>query len=628
MASYDNPPLPEEAAAVHPALERGLTLEDRRRRIRVIQLSTLALCGVGMLPVYQYWILGMPEMCLALLIAMALGMANLLLLRRTQRDSLCGHLALAILTPLLVYLNAMSGGFGGPSFVWFYLLPLAAALLSGLRGAAFWLAVTVAITLGFWSLEAQGISLPNRIPEEMRTANGLYNRLAALVGLCLIVLSFVTGQRRAERSLREANAELRRKSTHVRLLEFAAVAANEAATLDEAMDEAVRRICQAMGWPVGLIYTVEADGTLQTTGAFYRDDEERSAPLKERVLDTTLLTGEGPLGRALVSGRPEARYDLPADSEQPGAGLSSQLGLRTAFAIPVITHGRVAAVFEFGLRERMAPSPRLLEVLGLVGVRIGRVAERTAVQNRYRQAQKMEAIGRLSAGVAHEINNPMSYVRSNLNMLRSEWKLLRSGLEGIDAAAPLTSRLADCEELIEETMEGVERTVSIVRYMKEFSHAGEDSREATDLREVVDSAVRVASAHAPSGVEIRRRDAGDLPPVPCVVNQLNQVLVNILVNAIEATSPNGWVDVAICLEADLVIIQVEDNGPGMTEETVERLFDPFFTTKEAGEGTGLGLAISYEIVRNHGGEIRVISARGAGTVMEVRLPLNGAEWTT
>jgi len=173
-------------------------------------------------------------------------------------------------------------------------------------------------------------------------------------------------------------------------------------------------------------------------------------------------------------------------------------------------------------------------------------------------------------------------------------------------------------------MEGVERTVSIVREIKEFSHAGEDSREPTDLRDIIDSAVRVASAQAPSGVEIRRRRAGDLPPVPCVANQLNQVLVNILVNAIEAVSPNGWVEVATCLEEGLAVIQVEDNGPGMTNETIERLFDPFFTTKEAGEGTGLGLAISYEIVQNHGGEIRVISAQGAGTVMEVRLPLNGA----
>ena len=623
MASYENPPAPEEAAAVHPALERDLTLEDRRHRIRVLQIATLALCGVGALSVHQYWILGAPEMCLALLIAMAAGVVNLFLLRWTRRDFLCGQLALAILTSLLVYLSAMSGGFRGPSFVWFYLLPLAAAVLSGLRGAALWLAVTVAITLGFWSLEAHGISLPSRIPAEMRTAYGLYNRLAALMGLCLVALSFVTAQRRTERSLRKAYAELRRNSTHVRLLEFASVAANEAGSLEEAMHEAVKRICQAMGWPVGLVYTVEADGTVQTTDAFYLDDEEQLGPLKQRKLGTTLLIGEGLLKQALVSGHPEARYDLPGDPEQPGADLSSQLGLHTAFAIPVLTHGRVAAVLEFGAPDRMAPSPRLLEVLGLVGVRIGRVAERTAMQNRYRQAQKMEAIGRLSAGLAHEINNPMAYVRSNLNLLRSEWKILRSGLEGIDAAAPLTSRLADCEELIEETLEGVERTVSIVRDMKEFSHAGEDRREPTDLRDVVDSAVRVASTHAKSGVEIRRREAGDLPLVPCAANQLNQVLVNILVNAIEAVSPKGWVEVAICIEDDVAVVQVEDNGPGMTEEIIERLFDPFFTTKEAGEGTGLGLAISYEIVRNHGGEIRVISAPGAGTVVEVRLPSNG-----
>jgi signal transduction histidine kinase len=592
------------------------------RRIRVIQLATLALCGVGVLAVYQYWILGMPERCLLLLCGMAAGIANLFLLHWTRRDGLCGHLALAILSALLVYENLTAGGFRNPSFVWLYLIPLAAAVLLSLRGAASWLAVTVVLMLGTWFLEVQGIALPNRIPVAMRTAHGLFDRLTALLGMCLVIASFVAGQRRAERRLSEANAELRGEATYVRLLEFAAVAANEAATLDEAMYEAAKKICESMGWPVGHIYTVEADGTLHTTGAFYLDDDEQFASLKEKMLGTTLLTGVGLPALALASGRPEAWYDLPADPEESGAGLSSRLGLLTAFAIPVLTHGRVAAVLEFGLRERIAPNPRLLAVLSLVGVQIGRVAERTAVQNRHRQAQKMEAIGRLSAGVAHEINNPMAYVRSNLNSLLAEWKRLRSELAGIDGAAPLASSLADCEELIEETMEGVERTVAIVQDMKDFSHAGEDTREPVDLREVVETAVRVASARAPSGVEIRHRDTGDIPPVSCVANQLNQVLVNIVVNAIEAVSPQGWVEVATFREGDMAVVQIEDNGPGMTEETIERLFDPFFTTKAAGEGTGLGLAISYEIVRNHGGEIRVISAPGAGTVMEVRLPLH------
>jgi signal transduction histidine kinase len=122
-------------------------------------------------------------------------------------------------------------------------------------------------------------------------------------------------------------------------------------------------------------------------------------------------------------------------------------------------------------------------------------------------------------------------------------------------------------------------------------------------------------------VSVRRRDDPELPSVPCFPNQLKQVLLNLIMNAIEAASPTGYVDVETCLEKDVAVIQVEDTGPGMSAETCERIFDPFFTTKQTGEGTGLGLAISYEIVRDHGGEIRVISAVGAGTVVEVRLPL-------
>jgi K+-sensing histidine kinase KdpD len=413
MLSSEGPPLTEGVRIADPAIERSRAPEERLRRIRVIQVTTLALCGTGVVSVYEHSVLGIPEICLALLLATAAG-----------------------------------------------------------------------------------------------------------------IVGFVTGQRRGERALGETDAELRREAAYVRILEYAAVAANEATTLDDAMREGVKRICLAMGWPVGHIYTVEADGTLQTTGVFFDEDDEHFASLRENTPGTPLPTGEGLPERALASGRPEALYDLPADSEQFPAGLARQLGLKTAFAIPVMTHERVAGVIEFGLRERMAPNPRVFEILAFVGVQIGRVAARTEVHQRFRQAQKMEAIGRLSAGLAHEINNPMAYVRSNLNYLLSEWKGLRSELETLDGAAPLMSRLEDCGELIEETIEGVERTVSIVREIRKSSHAGDDSREPTDLRDIVDSALRMASSHAPSGVTVRRHDGDDLPPVLCVANQLNQVLVN------------------------------------------------------------------------------------------------------
>jgi len=603
----------------------GAAGADRVRRMRIIRTATFAIGAIGAISIHHHWRLGLLDVCVALALAMAAALANLALLQWTRRPQLSGHLALAILAGFLCYSSARSVGFQDPSFAWFYLLPLAAAVFSGLRGAALWLAITLAITFGFWTLDASGVVIANRIPVELRGTHALFNRVTAIGGLCMVASSFVLSQRRTERGLAAANVELRRESTYVRVLEHAAVAANEAATLEEAMNEGVNRICAAMNWPVGHVYVLGSDGVLRTGHVYHIEDSEHFRTLRDATLATTFRRGEGLPGRALASGRPEEFHYLPERSNRPRAGLAHRLGLNTGFAIPVMMHGRVAAVLEFGARERMAPDPRLLEVLAYVGVQIGRVAERAALQQRVRQSQKLEAVGRLAAGVAHEINNPMAYVRSNLSQLRSRWTVLRGDLEKLAGAAPLMGSLDECEELIDESLEGVDRTLSIVRDMKEFSRGGESERKPADLRQIIDSAVRVASAQAPAAVRVERRDGDELPLVSCAANQLHQVLVNLVVNAIEAVGASGRVQVVTRREEAELVVEVEDDGPGMTDETRERLFDPFFTTKAAGEGTGLGLAISYEIVRSHGGEIRARSAEGPGTVMELRLPCAGGD---
>ncbi|MFQ5417610.1 MAG: sensor histidine kinase [Myxococcota bacterium] len=595
---------------------------DRSRRIRIFRTTTLALCSIAAVAVLQYWLLGLPGISLAALLTIAAGLANLLLLKWTQRPVLCGHIGLAILTSLLIVSNVTSGGFHDPNFAWFYVLPLGAAIITDLRGAAAWLGVTLAVTLVFWLIEVAGTPLPNQIPPDMRNAQALFNRVTAILALCFVSSSFVFGQRRAERRLARSNARLRKESAYVQLLEHAAVAANEASSLEQAMQEGVKRICTAMAWPVGHIYLADDQRTLRTGRVFHEDDPDDYSELREKTLETTFAPGVGLPGRALKTRRAQAYYDLPAQSDRPRTALARKLGLHTAFAIPVLVHGRAIAVLEFGARERLSPNDRLLEVLAHVGVQIGRVGERAALEQRLRQSQKLEAVGRLAAGVAHEINNPMAYVRSNLNHLRSGWRDLRTDVEKADSLQFLAERFDECEDLIDESLEGVERTVSIVRDMKELSHVGANAREPANLREIADSAVRVASSRAPVGVQVECSNHEDLGAVTCAAHQIHQVLVNLVVNAIEAVGSDGRVVVTTLREDDLAVVRVEDDGPGMTEDTREHLFDPFFTTKAAGEGTGLGLAISYEIARSHGGEIRVRSAPGFGSVMEVALPLN------
>jgi len=625
---------------------------ERLRQIGVIRTATLAIVAIGALSVYHHWRLGLLDVCAALALAMTAALANLALLKWTRRPWLSGHLALVILTGFLCCASAHSVGFRDPSFAWFYVVPLAAAVFVGLRGAAAWLGIILAITVGFWSLEAAGIVIPDRIPVEMRNAHALFNHLTAILGLCMVASSFVLSQRRAERRLAAANAELRRESTYVRVLEHAAVAANEAATLEEAMHESVKRICAAMSWPVGHVYALGKDEILRTAHVFHIEDTEHFRALRDKTLTTTFRSGEGLPGRALASGRPEAFYFLPARSNGPRAGLAHQLGLNTAFAIPVMMHGRVAAVLEFASRERMLPDLRLLDVLAYVGVQIGRVAERAALQQRVRQSQKLEAVGRLAAGVAHEINNPMGFVHANLHQmneyladLRSAWEDLAelrhaARVQDLDALRVASERaeatieridvdfvLRDFATAIRESQEGSERIRHIVQDLRDFSHQDTGERVLSDVNQCLDSTANIVWPMMKHLVVLEKNYA-DLPEVPCYPMQLKQVFMNLLVNAFQAIEERvgesgevGTISLSTERRGEGVMVVVRDTGVGIAPEHLDRIFDPFFTTKSVGAGTGLGLSTSFNIVQRHGGALTVESRRGEGAAFCVFLPL-------
>jgi signal transduction histidine kinase len=228
----------------------------------------------------------------------------------------------------------------------------------------------------------------------------------------------------------------------------------------------------------------------------------------------------------------------------------------------------------------------------------------------------MEAVGQLAAGLAHEINNPMSFVRSNLHTLREM---------NLDADKSETAA-EDFQELIDESLDGVERTISIVRDVMQFSRsggAGPADRQPADLNELVRDSLRVAGSDVPPGVAVEIA-AASLPPIRCAANGLRQVFLNLIVNAIQAVGERGRVLLSTRQEGSELVVRVEDDGPGLSARDRERIFDPFFTTKPVGQGTGLGLTVSYEIVQSHGGVIRVDSEPGQGAAFEVRLPLDPA----
>jgi len=273
------------------------------------------------------------------------------------------------------------------------------------------------------------------------------------------------------------------------------------------------------------------------------------------------------------------------------------------------------------------------------------VTERIRLEEQLGQAQRLEAVGRLAAGVAHEINTPTQYVGGNIRFLREAFASLtallrdlallvgRAGDRPVPAAdlARLLERAeadylqAEVPVAIRQSLEGVERVGEIVRSMRELTHPAREF-SPTDLNRVVESAVRMATSEWQGITDIRTELDAALPPVPCQAGGINQVLVNVLVNAAHAVETRvprqpGLIVVATRLAGDEVEIRVTDNGAGMPDEVRARVFDPFFTTKEVGQGTGQGLAIAHSVVQKHGGTISVESEPGRGSCFTIRLPL-------
>ncbi len=597
---------------------------NEMRRIRITSFSTLAMLLVAVLYFFEHLALGIHSMCAALIVAFVAALANLALLQWTRNATLGANFGITILGGMLIFSNYTSGGFYQPNFSWLYLLPICAAVVLRWRGAAIWTLVTLSITLAFWSLPELGVELDNQIPAAMQNRQALFHRVTAIVAMALIAIGFVAAQRRAEQELATANEGLSRETAYVQLLQHAAISANEATSFDDALRESIEHICKIMDWTAGHILHVNAAGQVASSGTVHVEVDGELVSLQRRSEKIVYCSGEGLPGRAVASRIPQCICNLEtAEGLGERAKIALAVGIRSGFAVPVLMHGDVRAVLEFGSSRIMDEDERLHDVFAHVGVQLGRVAERTAMHERLRESQRLEAVGQLAAGLAHEINNPMSYARANLQMLRQEWSELTAKLEelpGVSAAS--ISRLQECDELIDESIEGVERTISIVRDVREFSHfggAGRDAWSPANPKDLLEDALRVASTHTSPGVHFDRI-YDEVPAIECAPNQLRQVFVNLLVNAVQAMGSQGTIRLSTQLDEDEVVAVVEDDGPGMTEETRERLFDPFFTTKPVGEGTGLGLYVSYEIVKGHDGRIVVTSQLGHGTRFEVRLP--------
>ena len=262
----------------------------------------------------------------------------------------------------------------------------------------------------------------------------------------------------------------------------------------------------------------------------------------------------------------------------------------------------------------------------------GTIRELEETQSQLLQSEKMASIGQLAAGVAHEINNPVGFVNSNFAALKRYTEQLlglvtaaRAGQasEADYAAADFDFMKDDIADLVRESQEGLDRVKKIVSNLKDFSHVDEAEWQDADLNAGIDSTLSVAWHELKYKAEVRR-EYSELPRVPCMPAQINQVILNLLVNAAHAIEERGVVSIRTGHDGQQAWIEISDTGKGMAPETLKRIFEPFYTTKPVGKGTGLGLSLSYDIVKKHGGQIEVSSEPGRGSTFRIVLPLKRA----
>jgi signal transduction histidine kinase len=242
------------------------------------------------------------------------------------------------------------------------------------------------------------------------------------------------------------------------------------------------------------------------------------------------------------------------------------------------------------------------------------------------QSAKMAALGDLAAGVAHEINTPLGSIHSNADVSRRVAAVVRQALTD-EALAPVFSKhprleqgLEALEQATATTLVASDRIVRIVKSLGNFARLDEAERKNADLHEGIESTLTLLQHKLKHGIEVIR-DFGEIPKMVCSPNRLNQVFMNLLVNAIQAIGDRGTITIRTRLDGDHVVLQFADTGHGIPSENLERIFDPGFTTRGRGVGTGLGLAITYRIVEEHRGAIAVSSDVGTGSEFTIRLPI-------
>ncbi|MCZ6765563.1 MAG: PAS domain S-box protein [bacterium] len=280
-----------------------------------------------------------------------------------------------------------------------------------------------------------------------------------------------------------------------------------------------------------------------------------------------------------------------------------------------ITHRKE---LENQLREAMEGLERKVEE---------RTLELRRKQTQLVQSEKMAALGHLVAGVAHEINTPLGALKSNNDLLVRSMARLRSVIEESELSevvkqdTRLTKVLDGIDSSTGVNQTAMERIVKLVRSLKKFARLDEAEQDEVDIREGLESTLLLVHHELKDRIEVHR-EYGDIPRIYCYPNQINQIFMNVIVNASQAIQGKGDIFIKTSTRDDNVVVEFRDTGKGISPENLERVFDPGFTTKGVGIGTGLGLSIVYQIIQDHHGDIELESSVGKGTTVRIILPIS------
>lgn len=509
--------------------------------------------------------------------------------------------------------------------------------------------------------------------------------------------------------LQQQIQERQKAEEEIQLLLTLTQAVSLAPDFSSALEVVLSKLSEAIGFSYGEAWTVSADGNfLEFSPTCYYPQQGKNAPqlaalarFEQSSQALKFRRNQGLAGRVWNMAQPEWILDVSEQSNPVfvRTELAKECGFKTGFGLPIVTcptvfkedcieTRQVLAVLVFFL-ESLQEDERHLKLVSAVAAQLGRLMQHKQAEEALRQsearerekstqleltlsqlqrtqaqliqAEKMSSLGQMVAGIAHEINNPVSFIYGNIALARQYFQELNRlvqlyqqtyphttpEIEDLGAEIDLDFLVKDWQKLITSMQVGAERIREIILSLRNFSRLDESELKLVDIHEGIDSTLlllqnRLKAVGDSGEIEVIK-EYGQLPLVHCYASQLNQVFMNLLNNAIDALtnkpSPRK-ITIYTAVEtrekeekkdkdsqakftnSQFLIIRIVDNGSGMIEEVKNKIFDPFFTTKPVGSGTGLGLAISYQIVvEKHQGKLNCVSTLGKGTELSVEIPL-------